>query len=57
MTTLHVVPADDLPENHTLGDCRCRPRRRPIRLGDLIADWVHLHRSLTDEDELQPTAA
>jgi len=55
VTTLHVVPADDPPEHHTLGDCRCRPRRMPIRLGDIV-DWVHCHRSLTDADELQPAA-
>jgi hypothetical protein len=48
MTQLHVVPSDDPPEQHTLGDCPCRPRRRRIRIGEIL-DWVHYHRSLADE--------
>lgn len=49
MTSLHVVPHDDPPERHTLGNCHCRPRRRRIHIGD-ITDWIHYHRSLADAE-------
>jgi hypothetical protein len=50
MTTVHVVPSGEPPENHTLGNCPCRPRRLPRRRGDgSVIDWVHAHRAAADE--------
>jgi hypothetical protein len=51
VTQVHVVPSGDEPETHTLGNCHCQPRKRPRRREDgSIIDWVHAHRSLTDND-------
>src|SRR5882672_3035875 len=50
MTSVHVVPTDEPPERHTLGECPCRPRRRPRRRADgTIIDWVLAHRAADDE--------
>lgn len=51
MTTVHVVPSGEPPQQHTLADCPCQPRLRPRRREDgTIVDWVHVHRSPLDDD-------
>jgi hypothetical protein len=51
MTTVHVLPTGEPLENHTLGDCHCRPRRKPIPRRDGTVEVVHLHRSPLDDED------
>jgi hypothetical protein len=49
MTSVHVLPTGEPPEDHTLGDCRCRPRRRPRHREDgTLIDHVHVHNAAGD---------
>jgi hypothetical protein len=58
MTSVHVLPTGEPAEEHTLGECHCKPRKRPRRRGDgTIIDHVHVHRALDEEDELRSAAA
>lgn len=51
MTQVHVVPSGETLEDHTLGDCPCGPRLRPILREDgTVIDWVTAHRGKDDDE-------
>jgi hypothetical protein len=50
MTTVHVLPTGEPPEDHTLGNCACQPRHKQIPRRDGTVEVVHLHRGADDDD-------
>jgi hypothetical protein len=47
MTTLHVLPIDDLIEHEDVGaGCICGPKERPVKADDGAVNWVVVHNSL-----------
>jgi hypothetical protein len=51
MSTLHVVPVDDLVEHNTDGeDCVCGPTIEPLELDDGSMGWVITHHSLDNRE-------
>ena len=47
MTTVHVLPIDDLIEHEDFGDgCPCGPSTEPVKGDDGSVGWVITHHSL-----------
>ena len=47
MTTVHVLPINDLIEHEDQGDgCACGPSSEPIKRDDGSVGWVITHHSL-----------
>ena len=47
MTTVHVIPVDDLTDHDTDGDdCPCGPCTEPVTRDDGSVGWVVIHHSL-----------
>lgn len=46
MTTLHVLPVDDLIDHADSDDCICGPTIEPIQHDDGTIDWLVVHHSL-----------
>lgn len=46
MTTVHVMPADDLIEHVDSDSCTCGPRVAPVEREDGSIGWVVTHHSL-----------
>lgn len=57
MSTLHVVPIDDLVEHDTDGgDCVCTPRVEAVHRDDGSNGWLHTHHSLDGRELHEPDA-
>lgn len=55
----HVVPADELIEHVTTGECPCGPRDELVERDDGSVGWVTVHHSLDgrESEERTPPAS
>lgn len=52
MTTMHVLPIDDLIEHEDAGtSCVCGPIERPVKADDGAINWVVVHNSLDGREK------
>lgn len=57
MTTVHVVPVNDLVEHETDGDdCVCGPDIEAVRRDDGSVGWLVSHHSLDGRELREPDA-
>ena len=57
MTTVHVLPINDLIEHEEEGDnCPCGPTVEPVKRADGSMGWLLVHHSLDGREQTQETA-
>ena len=54
MTTLHVLPVDDLIDHTDSEDCICGPTINPLQQDDGTIDWLVVHHSLDGRENHEP---
>ncbi len=54
MSTVHVLPVNDLIEHEDVGDgCPCGPTVEPVEADDGVIGWIITHHSLDGRELLE----